>query len=80
MTNAHLAERGEPMLVSGVITHVLPAGSRFDLASRTLVAAHTTVPAREALEAAAAERDLRALADMLEDEAAPSSGTATLEG
>ena len=80
ITNAHLAERGEPMLVSGVITHVLPAGSRFDLASRTLVAAHTSVPAREALEAAAAERDLRALADMLEDEAAPSSGTATLEG
>ena len=68
VSNAHLAERGEPLLVSGVITHALPAGTWFDLDSRALVEAHTQRPAREAIEAVAAENDLRALAAAIEAE------------
>ena len=68
LSNAYLAERGEPLLVSGVITHALPAGTRFDLVGRALVGVHTQVPAREALGAIAAENDLRALARSIEAE------------
>jgi cyanophycinase len=35
--DAHLAELGAPLLVSGVVVHTLPAGARFDLAERRLV-------------------------------------------
>jgi cyanophycinase len=37
VSDAHLAELGAPLMVSGVIVHALPAGSRFDLARRQLV-------------------------------------------
>jgi cyanophycinase len=37
VSDAHLAEHGAPLLVSGVVLHTLPAGARFDLARRTLV-------------------------------------------
>jgi cyanophycinase len=36
VSDAHLAELGAPMLVSGVVVHTLPAGARFDLAERRL--------------------------------------------
>ena len=36
VTDAHLAELGAPMLVSGVVVHTLPAGARFDLVERRL--------------------------------------------
>ncbi len=36
-TNVTAVRRSEPLLVSGVTLHVLPAGARFDLASRTLL-------------------------------------------
>lgn len=37
VSDAHLAEHGAPLLVSGVVVHTLPAGARFDLVSRRLV-------------------------------------------
>ena len=37
VSDAHLAELGAPLLVSGVVVHTLPAGARFDLAERRLV-------------------------------------------
>ena len=36
VSDAHLAELGAPMLVSGVVVHTLPAGARFDLVDRRL--------------------------------------------
>ncbi|MDQ1584765.1 MAG: cyanophycinase [Actinomycetota bacterium] len=38
VTDAHLAEHGAPMLVSGATVHTLPAGARFDLVEKRLVA------------------------------------------
>jgi cyanophycinase len=40
VTDAHLAELGAPLLVSGVVVHTLPSGARFDLARRALVDFH----------------------------------------
>ncbi len=37
VTDAHLAEHGAPMLVSGATVHTLPQGARFDLAERRLL-------------------------------------------
>jgi cyanophycinase len=37
VSDAHLGEHGAPLLVSGVVVHTLPAGSRFDLAERRLL-------------------------------------------
>jgi cyanophycinase len=37
VSDAHLAELGAPLLVSGVVVHTLPAGARFDLVERRLV-------------------------------------------
>src|SRR6185295_2432653 len=36
-SDADAAKRTAPLLVSGAVLHVLPAGARFDLAERTLV-------------------------------------------
>ena len=36
-TNAHAAKVGKPILASGVVLHVLPAGSEFNMTARTLV-------------------------------------------
>jgi cyanophycinase len=38
VSNAFVAKRTTPLLVSGAVLHVLPAGSQFDLTSRTLLA------------------------------------------
>jgi len=38
VTNSATAKRTEPLLVSGAVLHTLPAGSRFDLPARTLLA------------------------------------------
>lgn len=40
VSDAHLAEIGAPLLVSGVVIHTLPAGARFDLGARRLVDFH----------------------------------------
>ena len=39
VSNAHEAKRSSPLLASGVVLHVLPAGSAFDLTTRTLLPA-----------------------------------------
>jgi cyanophycinase len=58
VSNAFAAKRTTPLLMSGAVIHILPAGSQFDLTSRTLLAHETAVPDPEVLEAAA-EADLR---------------------
>jgi cyanophycinase len=63
VTNAFLAKRTAPLMASGAVLHVLPAGSRFDLTTRALIAHQTLVPDHEVVEARAAEADLRRLAD-----------------
>ena len=62
VANAYAAKRTAPLLVSGAVLHVLPAGSQFDLATRTLTAHQTPVPDQEVLEVRAAETTLRDLA------------------
>ena len=59
ISNAFAAKRTTPLLMSGAVIHILPGGSEFDLASRSLVAHQTAVPDSEVLEARAAEADLR---------------------
>jgi cyanophycinase len=58
VSNAFVAKRTTPLLVSGVVLHVLPAGSQFDLSSRTLLAHQTADPDPEVLQARAAEAEL----------------------
>ena len=72
VTNAYEAKRSTPLLASGVVLHVLPEGSRFDLTDRTLL----TEPARhdpeEAAELAEVTRDLRRMArDIAADDVGP---------
>lgn len=74
VSNAHLAKRGTPLLLSGAVLHVLPAGSRFDLRARALLNHHTELAAHELDEVRAAEEELRTLAS---DIAADGSSTAT---
>jgi cyanophycinase len=62
VSNAHEARRTAPLLASGVVLHVLPAGSEFDLTSRTLVRREPAVDEAEAEELAVANQDLKRLA------------------
>lgn len=62
VSNAHEARRTAPLLASGVVLHVLPAGSTFDLTSRTLVPEPPAVDEAVAEELAVANQDLRRLA------------------
>jgi cyanophycinase len=74
VTNAHEAQRSSPLLVSGVVLHMLPAGSVFDLTRRRLVPAEPTVSAEDALEVAAAQHDLRSMArDIAAADASPTA-------
>jgi cyanophycinase len=57
ISNAFAAKRTTPLLMSGAVIHILPAGSHFDLTSRTLIAHETAVPDPEVLEARAAEAE-----------------------
>jgi cyanophycinase len=73
VSNAHEARRTAPLLASGVVLHVLPAGSVFNLTTRTLVPAAATVDPSEADELAVAGRDLRRLArDIAAGDVSPS--------
>ena len=68
------AKRTAPLLISGAVIHVLPAGSQFDLTSRTLIAHHTPAPDPEVLEARAAEADIREVArDIAAEEVSPAN-------
>lgn len=62
VSNAYEAKRTAPLLVSGAVLHVLPAGSAFDLASRSLLAFATPERELEIEELRAAEADLAGLA------------------
>ncbi len=68
VSNAYEAKRNTPILASGVQLHVLPAGARFDMRSRTLIPDEQHVIEEEVdelgpvAELAAAGRDLRKLA------------------
>jgi cyanophycinase len=62
VSNAHSARRTAPLLASGVVLHVLPAGSVFDLVERTLVHPDEELDPAEAEELAVAGQDLRRLA------------------
>jgi cyanophycinase len=62
VSNAHSARRTAPLLASGVVLHVLPAGSVFDLDERTLVHPDEELDPAEAEELAVAGQDLRRLA------------------
>lgn len=74
VTNAYEAKRSSPLLASGVVLHVLPHGSRFDLTTRTLVPQPAVVDPTEAAEIAEAGQDLRQLArDIAAADASPSA-------
>jgi cyanophycinase len=73
VSNAHEARRTAPLLASGVVLHVLPAGSTFDLTTKTLVRQERTVDPSEAEELAVAGRDLKRLArDIAAGDVSPS--------
>jgi cyanophycinase len=62
VSNAHEAKEHRPILASGVVLHVLPAGAVFDLTSRSLVPTSPQVDPSEESELASANRDLRKMA------------------
>jgi cyanophycinase len=73
VSNAFAAKRTTPLLMSGAVIHILPAGSQFDLTSRTLLAHETAVPDPEVLEARAAEAEVR---DLVQEVAAEAESSA----
>ena len=62
VTNAHEATRSSPLLASGVVLHVLPEGSVYDLTERALVRQQPVVDPEDAAEIAEAQRDMRQIA------------------
>jgi len=62
VSDAFLAKRTTPLLVSGAVLHVLPAGSQFNLATRALLAHKTVLPDPEMVAAGAEEVDLHEVA------------------
>ena len=73
VSNAHEAKRSAPLMASGVVLHVLPEGSEFDLTTRSLLPSHQRVDQDEALEIVEAGRDLRQLArDIAAGDVSPS--------
>ncbi len=74
VTNAHLARERRPILASGVVLHVLPAGAEFDMATRELVRAEPEIDPDEADELALANQDLRKMArDIAAGDVSPST-------
>jgi cyanophycinase len=71
-SDADAAKRTLPLLVSGAVLHVLPAGSRFDLAERVLVEEPGRVDPAAAADLETANADLRQLArDIAADGVSP---------
>jgi cyanophycinase len=62
VSNAHEARRTAPLLASGVVLHVLPEGSVFNLTRKSLVRQAPEVDPDEAEELAVAGQDLKRLA------------------
>jgi cyanophycinase len=75
VTNAYEAKRSSPLLASGVVLHVLPAGTSYDLTRRVLLPHEPQVSAEDAAELAEAQADLR---QMARDIAAGDAGPAVL--
>jgi cyanophycinase len=75
VTNSYEAKRSSPLLASGVVLHVLPAGAAYDLTTRTLLPHEPEVSAEDAAELAEAQADLR---QMARDIAAGDAGPAVL--
>ena len=73
VTNAHEAREHRPILASGVVLHVLPAGAHFNLTTRSLVPPAHALDPHEADELALANRDLRKMArDIAAGDVSPS--------
>jgi cyanophycinase len=67
VTDAHEAKRSAPILASGVVLHLLPAGAAFDLTSRALLAQRARIAPEDA-----AEHDLRQMSrDIAAADASP---------
>ena len=62
VTNSYEAKRSSPMLVSGIVLHVLPAGAAYDLTDRSLLTGPARVSSEDAAEIAEAQADLRQMA------------------
>jgi cyanophycinase len=75
VTNSYEAKRSSPLLASGIVLHVLPAGSAYDLTDRVLLPQAPTVSPQDAAELAEAQADLR---QMARDIAAGDAGPAYL--
>jgi cyanophycinase len=74
VSNAHDAKRSSPLLASGVVLHVLPDGSSFDLTSRTLIPQPASIDPEDAAELAEAQRDMQQLArDIAAADASPAA-------
>jgi cyanophycinase len=75
VTNSYEAQRSTPLLASGIMLHVLPAGAAYDLTTRKLLPHAVRVSREDAAELAEAQADMRQLA---RDIAAGDVGPATL--
>ncbi len=74
VSNADEAKRSTPLLASGVILHLLPAGSAYDLTTRTFLPLPPTVDPEDAAELEEAQRDMRQLArDIAAADASPAA-------
>ncbi|MEO6511788.1 MAG: cyanophycinase [Nocardioides sp.] len=74
VSNAYEAKRSSPLLASGVVLHVLPAGAAYDLTSRTLVPQPVVIDPEDAAELAEAQHDMRQLArDIAAADASPAA-------
>jgi cyanophycinase len=74
VSNAYEAKRSTPLLASGVVLHVLPAGAAYDLTTRTLVPQPVVIDPEDAAELAEAQRDMRQLArDIAAADASPAA-------
>jgi cyanophycinase len=62
ITNSYEATRSSPLLASGVVLHVLPAGAAFDLTDRALMPHAVRVSKEDAADLAEAQADMRQLA------------------
>jgi cyanophycinase len=72
VTNSYEARRSSPLLASGVLLHVLPAGAAYDLTDRVLLPQPVRVSREDAAELAEAQADLRQLArDIAADDVSP---------
>jgi cyanophycinase len=59
VTNSYEVKRSSPLLASGIVLHVLPAGSAFDLTERALLPRLPQVPEQDAAQLAEARDDLQ---------------------